>query len=256
MGHTYLANHEVWRKQIAVLSESYRCIVPDLWGHGLSSAAPDKRISMRSLVDDYWVLMQALDIREFAVLGLAVGGMWAIQMALDYPKSVNALVLINPGLVEVSKEARDYYSRLLNLVENDQHVSRDVINQLSTLFFSASTLGSQHELTEEFAKNLIAIKGDNLATVVNMGRNIIEVGETIDNIERLDVPTLILSAENARVCSPKQSRYLSEKISGAHLRFIPESGHFSCLEQPDIVNQHLREFLGRVYPASASSHYH
>ena len=63
MGHNYLASHAVWREQVRVLSHNYRCIVPDLWGHGDSAAVPNHKVSIRSLAEDYWVLMQALVLK-------------------------------------------------------------------------------------------------------------------------------------------------------------------------------------------------
>ena len=251
LGHAYLVDHAVWREQIAVLSEKFRCIVPDLWGHGLSSATPDTNISIRSLSEDYWVLMQALDIKEYSVLGLAVGGVWAVQMALDYPDSVNALVLINPGVVDGDANSRHYYTELLNTVEQHQYIPNDVVEKLIPLFFSQHVQKEREELTQEFKSNLFAIEGPKLSTLVNMGRNILDFCE-IQGVESLQVPTLILAGESARICSPQLSKAYSEKIAGADLRMIPKAGHMPCVEQPEVVNTHLQEFFGKLYPGSVS----
>ena len=37
-GHSFLWTHRMWEPQIKSLSKHYRCIVPDLWGHGESQA--------------------------------------------------------------------------------------------------------------------------------------------------------------------------------------------------------------------------
>lgn len=36
-GHSYLWDSTMWRQQLAALRTSYRCLVPDLWGHGQSA---------------------------------------------------------------------------------------------------------------------------------------------------------------------------------------------------------------------------
>jgi pimeloyl-ACP methyl ester carboxylesterase len=247
MGHNLLANHAVWREQVSVLSQRYRCIAPDLWGHGLSAPTPGNKISIRSLAEDYWILMQALDIKTYSILGLAMGGVWAIQMALDYPDSVNSLVLINPGAVDSTATTRLYYAELLNRAEQNQHVSTDMVDQLIPLFFSQYTQSERNELTIEFRNNLIGVTGANLSTMLKMGRSVIDLEDVVGNLDKLSVPTLILAGENARICGPIQSKHISEKIPGSDLRMIPNAGHMSCLEQPDIVNHHLQEFLGQVY---------
>jgi len=247
MGHTYLANHSVWREQINVLSQHYRCIVPDLWGHGLSSPTPGEKVSVRSLSEDYWVLMQALDIARYSVIGQAVGGMWGIQMALDYPSSINALVLISPSALEYTQENRQFYSELFSFTERQQTVPRRVVEQLVPLFFSLASQQEKPELAMEFEDSLFNMKGDNLSTVVDMGRNILEKSEGLVGLDRLAVPTLILAGEHAKRCSSKQSQLLSENIQGADLQLIPRAGHLSSLEQPEAVNLHLSAFLGRVH---------
>ena len=39
-GHNYLWDGQMWAEQVALLSQSYRCIVPDFWSHGCSDSAP------------------------------------------------------------------------------------------------------------------------------------------------------------------------------------------------------------------------
>ena len=42
LGHSYLWTHSMWQHQIdSLAAQGFRCIVPDLWGHGLSGANPD-----------------------------------------------------------------------------------------------------------------------------------------------------------------------------------------------------------------------
>ncbi|WP_459782629.1 alpha/beta fold hydrolase, partial [Photobacterium sp. R1] len=36
LGHAYLWDSTMWQHQTAALSQSFRCIVPDFWGHGES----------------------------------------------------------------------------------------------------------------------------------------------------------------------------------------------------------------------------
>ena len=251
LGHAFLVDHEVWREQITVLSKSFRCIVPDLWGHGLSSPTPKSNISIRSLSEDYWVLMQALDIPNYSVLGLAVGGVWALRMALDYPESVKALVLINPGIVNANSSSRQYYNDLINVVERHQYVPNDVVEKLIPLFFSQDGSTEKNELALQFKSNLFAIEGAKLSTLVNMGRSILEVCE-IDGVESLKMPTLVMAGEKARICSPKLSKSYSERITGADFRMIPKAGHMPCIEQPELVNRHLKEFFSKLYPSQVS----
>ena len=85
-GHSYLWDSEMWEPQIDVLSKQYRCIVPDLWAHGQSDAAPAKTRTLKdyacdvmSLIDDH------LEIDTFSLIGLSVGGMWGAELTALAP---------------------------------------------------------------------------------------------------------------------------------------------------------------------------
>ena len=65
-GHSYLWDSQMWAPQIEVLSQSYRCIVPDLWAHGESEAAPASTESLVDYAQHMLALMDHLDIEEFS----------------------------------------------------------------------------------------------------------------------------------------------------------------------------------------------
>ena len=62
LGHSYLWSAEMWQPQIAALSEHFRVIVPELWGHGGSDAPPATTTDMSALARQHLALLDALDI--------------------------------------------------------------------------------------------------------------------------------------------------------------------------------------------------
>ncbi|GGG09054.1 hypothetical protein GCM10010995_28310 [Cysteiniphilum litorale] len=100
-GHSYLWDHKMWAPQIHHLSKSYRCIVPDLWGHGQSDALPRENNDLSDIADDMMTLMRHLKLDDqFAIIGLSVGGMWAAELAYKHPLSIKSIVLMNTFLGE------------------------------------------------------------------------------------------------------------------------------------------------------------
>ncbi len=81
-GHSYLWDSGMWEPQVEAFSSHYRCIVPDLWAHGRSDPPPEAPYSLEAIADDHWALAQALGLGRFAIIGLSVGGMWGIHLAL------------------------------------------------------------------------------------------------------------------------------------------------------------------------------
>jgi 3-oxoadipate enol-lactonase len=74
-----------WSPQLSPLVHSgYRVIVPDLRGHGASSAA-EKPSAVADLAADIGALLDRLDISDAGICGLSLGGMIALQLAIDRP---------------------------------------------------------------------------------------------------------------------------------------------------------------------------
>ena len=58
--------------------------------------------------------MQHLGIEKFSIIGLSVGGMWGTQMALDYPKQVTALMIMNTFVGDEPEESQQAYMGLID----------------------------------------------------------------------------------------------------------------------------------------------
>ena len=60
-GHSYLCDAKMWAPQIEHLSKQYRCVVPDLWGHGESDTLPESTHSLRDISQQMLQLMATAD---------------------------------------------------------------------------------------------------------------------------------------------------------------------------------------------------
>ena len=67
-GHSYLWDSAMWATQVEALKGSYRCIVPELWGHGDSDVLPDGGCTLATLARDHLALLDALDIERRQLL--------------------------------------------------------------------------------------------------------------------------------------------------------------------------------------------
>lgn len=84
-----------WTPQLAALVHSgYRVIVPDLRGHGASTGAT-ALCTVADFANDLIELLDQLDINSAALCGLSLGGMIGLQLAIEQPDRVAALVVAN-----------------------------------------------------------------------------------------------------------------------------------------------------------------
>ncbi len=83
-----------WDLQIAALAPRFRAVALDLRGHG--AAAPlDGPATMATFAADVAQVMQDMSLGACPVVGHSLGGMVALQLALDAPELVSRLVIVN-----------------------------------------------------------------------------------------------------------------------------------------------------------------
>jgi pimeloyl-ACP methyl ester carboxylesterase len=83
-----------WAFQAPALGAEARIIVPDLAGCGHSDA-PEQGYSVAAWADETWTLLDALGVTDPNLVGFSMGGAVALEMALQRPRAVPRLALIN-----------------------------------------------------------------------------------------------------------------------------------------------------------------
>lgn len=240
-GHSYLWTSEMWKPQLSLLSQEFRCIAPDLWGHGQSD--PCTIISIEQLADHAWKLMQSLGIHEFGVIGLSVGGMWGTELALKHPEAVKALVLMDTfvGSEPVFTQAR--YFGMLDLLEKAGHFPAPLLDQIIPLFFSPATFQKNPELPHRFRESLAAIPKEKIPAIAALGRVIFSRRDLLDTLSTLSMPSLVVVGKDDIPRPPKEAEAMASRLPASALVEIKQAGHICNLEQPDVVNQVLSDFL-------------
>ncbi|MBU3144843.1 alpha/beta fold hydrolase [Clostridium sp. CF012] len=88
------ADHEMFNDQLHVLSETFKVLLWDARGHGLSRPMGDK-FSIKLLVEDLIKIMDIENIDKSTFIGQSMGGNIVQEMAFYYPNKVENLVLID-----------------------------------------------------------------------------------------------------------------------------------------------------------------
>ncbi|BAJ01902.1 alpha/beta fold hydrolase [Shewanella violacea] len=242
-GHSYLWDSRMWTPQIEHLSKQYRCIVPELWGHGESDPLPDSTHSLRDISQQMLQLMDSLSIDDFAVIGLSVGGMWGAELALAAPTRVKALVMMNCFIGYEPEVARAKYYAMLDIIKEAQGVPAPLIEQIAPLYFAKNVAQDNPELFNTFKQSLADIDSGRIESICRLGKIIFGRRDTLDDVEQLTLPCLIMTGLEDTVRPVLESYLMHDAINGSEFINIPNAGHISSLEQPDFVNQQLSQFL-------------
>jgi len=97
--HGYPQTHVLWHRVAPRLAQHFRVIAPDLRGYGASSkpaaGADGTGYSKRVMARDMAGVMAALGHERFGVAGHDRGGRVAYRLALDHPKRVRGLAVLD-----------------------------------------------------------------------------------------------------------------------------------------------------------------
>ncbi|ARB28545.1 alpha/beta fold hydrolase [Pseudomonas tolaasii] len=243
LGSSYLWGQEMWAPQIEALSQQYRVIVPELWGHGESGPLPAQTGSLDDLARQNLALLDHLDIAQVNLVGLSVGGMWGARLALLAPERMNSVVLMDTHLGAEPETTRQYYFSLFKMIEDAGAIPEPLLDVVAPIFFRPG-IDRESALYQDYRKALQGFSRERLLnSIVPLGRIIFSRADILDQLPRLDADTtLVMCGEQDKPRPPAESREMAELI-GCSLILIPEAGHISARENPDFVNEALLTFL-------------
>src|SRR5438309_480641 len=67
-----------------------------------------------------------------------------------------------------------------------------------------------------------------------------------DGLAAISVPVLVVVGEGDVIAPPEVAETMVKAIPGAHLEVVPDAGHVANLENPDVFNRALTDFLAAV----------
>ena len=112
MAHGYTGGRWYYERDVPVFSEKYRCVAPDLIGHGDSSKPVDRIYNIEQFAKDIDDFAKLLKLDRFVIIGHSMGGMIAQLYALDFNEHRRCVGLV---LISTASEMvlRDVIARLV-----------------------------------------------------------------------------------------------------------------------------------------------
>ena len=226
LSHGYSATLEMWRGQIEPLSRHHQLMLWDMRGHGQTDS-PDNlaAYSEDATIGDMAALLDAAGTECAIVGGLSLGGYMSLAFYLAHPERVRALLLFDTGPGFKNDEARVAWNRRAAEVAST---------------FETDGLASLQSRSREMAMSTHR----SAAGLARAARGMLAQRDArvIKSLPNINVPVLIIvgSEDKAFLAS---ADYMAAKIPNAHKVLIPQAGHASNLDQPEMFNQSVVTFL-------------
>jgi len=230
-----------WEAHAADWSESFRCIMADNRGVGLSDKPPGD-YSSEMMADDYAGLLDALGIDQVRVVGVSMGSIIAQQLCLRHPDRVRSAVLMCPW-ARCDRYARSVFRHMQDC---KAHLDNKQFMEWVQLLIFTKPFWDDDEAYEglvsgrdDFDVNpspqpLHGLRGQAAACVNH---------DVFDQLSRIQAPCLVLGGKNDVFTPLWMGTEVAEQLPNCETHFYDGAGHAFHWEKLDDFNPRVREWL-------------
>ena len=228
LSHGFGAATGMWRRQVEAFQASHRLIPWDMRGHGNSDSPEDQALySQQHTAEDMRALLDQLQIEHAVIAGHSLGGFMSLAFYVAYPQRVQALILQGCGPGYRNADARAAWNA------RAEQRARTLETQ------GLTALGGGAEVRVSMQRSALGL--------ANAARGILAQvdARVIDSLPHIRVPALIIVGEQDAPFVTG-SHYMAARIPQATEVVVPNAGHGANVEQPEVVNASIRQFLARL----------
>ncbi len=233
--HGFLGSSAYWDELVPLLSASYRCITPDLRGHG-RSLAPEGSYRIEQMAEDVIGLLDYLDLPFATVLGHSMGGYVTLALAENHSDRLKGWGLVHSTAHEDAPQAKE--NRLLAVSKiNSEGIAAFTDGMVEGLFAPAS-LEKLPKAVQKVRELGYATPPQGACGAALAMRERPDRRHVLDNTSK---PVLLVAGAQDGLI-PAERLFTSE---GKHItaHTIESAGHMGMLETPEELAQIIRDYM-------------
>jgi pimeloyl-ACP methyl ester carboxylesterase len=240
--HAFPLDGRMWAPQVEALAGSYQLIVPDLRGFGAASEQAVEEAGMDLLADDVARLLDDRGLDRVVLGGLSLGGYVALAFVRRHADRLGGLLLLDTKASADTEPARADRLRMVErvLAEGSGFLPEAMLPRL----LGKTSLEERPELVERVT---VLIREQDPRAVAGAQRGMAARPDATDVLAGIAVPTLVVHGEEDAIIGPEAGRELAAAIPDARFLLVERAGHLANLEQPEVVNEALLDFLAPIW---------
>ena len=240
-------DHTYFRPEFDRLATGHRVVYVDHRHQGRSGRPSIDTLTIAQSAEDAAALLDHLGIRSAVVAGHSYGGFIAQELALRHPDLIAGLFLISttPGQIGGSDDPDasqgppppdGFVEAVTTIPASDDEYAAMAPKVLPYYF---------HRLTWDEAAPTFADTRYDAAAFVR-GMEVLRSWSSVDRLDRVGAPTLVLVGRHDVPTSWPQSVRIARRIPDSELVILEDSGHFPWLEEPDAFWTTTDAWLARL----------
>jgi pimeloyl-ACP methyl ester carboxylesterase len=217
-----------WSYQKGFFEKRFNPIIIELPGHGGSGGDGEEEIGRYA--EHVYSFMKALSLSKIFLVGHSMGGAIVQTLALTHLDVIKGIVLVGTG-------AR--LKVLPMIVEGIKEKFEETVKQINQFAYSRK---APSDLIEKGILGMMRCRpeilfGDFLAC---------DRFDIMNEVEKINLPTLILCGEEDELTPVKYSQFLQNRIKASKLEVLPHAGHMVMMESAKTFNEKIGEFISTL----------
>lgn len=235
--HGFNENLKVWDSIIPAVSKSYKCIVIDLPGFGLSPLPGN--LTIKYMADGVYRIIEELKIDKPIVIGHSMGGYITLDLVGNHPDLLGGAGLFHSTALADTDEKK--FNRLKTL----EFLDKNPVEAFYKVFIPG--LFAQQNLKTELlkmAEGIIHTTGKN--SVIAGTTAMLERADRTDVLKKSMIPWLFIAGNYDQLIPMEQ---ISLQVSYCHkamFEILHNSGHMGILEEPGKSSEIIMKFADWV----------
>ena len=223
-----------WYPSINTISKNFQVVAPDIVGYGESDKpdAPYNRPYFSKWLKDF---LKELKISKAHIVGLSQGGAIALQFAIENPNMVNKLVLVDAA----GLGAKVSFWPLIGTIWMNSFPS-SIANRFNSRYILDKPINRDPNHSS-YSIAVLKYKGGQNAFKQGRGTAVSKISEEL--LKQIENETLIIWGKNDKLFSVEYGEAAAKIIPNAKLQIIPDAGHLPLMDQTEIFNKILDDFL-------------
>jgi pimeloyl-ACP methyl ester carboxylesterase len=232
----------MWRWQREAFGDQYEVLLPDNRGTG-DSDEPEGPYTISEMAGDLEAVLEDADVDHAHVIGASMGGMIALQYALEYDRVESLCILCSSfGGDETVPIPEETQVKMFTVP--DEYDERQAIRHKMSPALSEGYAEENPQQIDRIVEWRLQTDASDRARLWQA--QAVDAFDVSDRCDEIEVPTLVLHGTADRVVPFENGEMLSDRLPNAKLIPIDGGPHLFFIEQADPVTEHLMEFLDDV----------
>jgi len=235
-----MASTSSWNLQVPVFEKlGFRIVLHDFRGQ-LKSDKPKGPYSFKQHALDAIALMDLLDIPSAHLIGTSYGGEVAMKMAIDHPKRVKSLAIIDSVSELDSVLSSFVYGWKDAALTND---GERFFKLMLPSIYSDTFIKNNHEMLNKRTQAMKTMPASYFEGQIELYDTFLNDVTMTSDLPKIICPALVICGENDILKPRKFSQIIVNGIKNSEYLIIPDCGHVTIFEKPDVLNSALLGFI-------------